>query len=373
VKTAVAASSGRKGYLDWLRGVGVLVMVQGHVMNSWTAMADRNRDVYHWISFVSGIGGAALFLFLAGVGMVLGASTRMKRGRSEADSAAAARRRGWQIFGLAFLFRLQSWLISGGPPRTLLKVDVLNVMGPSMIAAALIWGVGGDRWRRTALFVSATVATAMLTPLVRASELLSALPDPAEWYLRPAGSATTFTLFPWAGFLLAGCAAGVWLDTSAQGAERRATLGLTVAGGLLVLAGYGASLLPPIYAVTNFWTSSPTFFCIRLGILMMLVGVAYLWHARWVVPGSAAARPVRSPLQELGRSSLFVYWIHVEMTYGVMSAALHRRLPLEWAWVAFLLFSVALYWLVRLKERIKTMRPAGGTRLTMAPSGVSRS
>ena len=96
---------------------------------------------------------------------------------------------------------------------------------------------------------------------------------------------------------------------------------------MVALAGYSASFLPAIYAQTNFWTSSPTFFFVRLGILMTLVGGAYALHANvYRAPGAHR-------LCELGRSSLFVYWIHVEMAYGVLSAPLHRRLPLEWAYV----------------------------------------
>jgi len=50
--------SDRKRYLDWLRGVGVLVMIQGHVIDSWTLAEDRRREAYHLISFVGGVGGA---------------------------------------------------------------------------------------------------------------------------------------------------------------------------------------------------------------------------------------------------------------------------------------------------------------------------
>jgi uncharacterized membrane protein len=343
-------ASQRKGYLDWLRGVGVLVMIQGHVIDSWTAATDRDRAAYHLITFVGGIGGAPLFLFLAGVAMVLAASARLRHGRTEAETASLARRRGWQIVGLAFLFRLQSWIISGGSPATLLKVDILNVMGLSLIAASVLWS--NRHGSRAMLFVMATVAVAMFTPIVRASELLAVLPDPIERYLRPVGATTAFTLLPWAGFLVAGCAAGLQLDARTHADERRAILWLTAGGAGLALTGYLASFLPAIYEQTTFWTSSPTFFFIRLGFLMMLVGVAYLVSSVWK----------HAPLLDLGRSSLFVYWIHVELAYGVLSSPLHRRLPLEQAYVAFVLFALLLYGLVRVKERI------GTTKITMGRS-----
>ncbi|MBM3820425.1 MAG: DUF1624 domain-containing protein [Acidimicrobiia bacterium] len=177
----------------------MLVMVQGHVMDAWTTADDRARAAYQWISFVGGLGGAPIFLFLAGVALALAAGARMRRGRSAREVAALARRRGWQIFGLAFLFRLQSWVISGGSPWALLKVDILNVMGLAMLGGALLWSAGRSRSSRALLLTSAAVATAMPAPLVRASAWVALLPDPVEAYLRPVSSMAAFTLLPWAG------------------------------------------------------------------------------------------------------------------------------------------------------------------------------
>ncbi len=57
-----------------------------------------------------------------------------------------------------------------------------------------------------------------------------------------------------------------------------------------------------------------------------------------------------SPLEEFGRASLFVYWIHVEMVYGFFSRSIRRSLSLEWALAAYVLFTVFLLYLVRLKS-----------------------
>ena len=58
-------------------------------------------------------------------------------------------------------------------------------------------------------------------------------------------------------------------------------------------------------------------------------------------------------MQDFGRSSLFVYWIHVEMAYGIFSAPIHRRLPLEWAMVGWALLTLLLFGLVKVKDRLK--------------------
>jgi uncharacterized membrane protein len=258
--------------------------------------------------------------------------------------AARARTRGWQILGLAFLFRLQSWIISGGDPaRVLLKVDILNIMGVAMLAAALLWGAGRGRASRATLLAGAAALMAMATPIVRATALLDPLPDWLEGYVRPAPGFTTFTLFPWAGFLLAGGAIGTWLDAATTDRdERRVMLGLALIGPIVALSGYAASFQPAIYEQTNFWTSSPTFFFLRLGILIAAIPLAYAWS---LVPG-------RSPLREFGLASLFVYWIHVEMVYGVVSAPIHRQLTFGQALAAFGVFSVFLFALVKVKDRV---------------------
>jgi hypothetical protein len=49
-------------------------------------------------------------------------------------------------------------------------------------------------------------------------------------------------------------------------------------------------------------------------------------------------------LLEFGRSSLFVYWIHVELAYGIFTWPIHRRLTLEWSFFAFLVFTALMFW-----------------------------
>ena len=339
----------RRHYLDWLRGIAVLIMIEAHTIDSWTQVADRSRPLYAWGILIGGFG-APMFLLLAGVALALAAGSRIRKGLSSSEVAARAERRGWQIFGLALLFRLQSWVVSGGSlSQVLLKVDILNVMGPAMVAAGALWRVGRSDRARALLLVAAMTATAMLTPLIREWAFLGVLPDPLEWYLRPSPGRTTFTLFPWAGFLLAGAAVGLWLDrVQDPEQERPVALRLGLIGVGVAIAGYGASLLPPIYRETNFWTSSPTFFFFRLGILLALLMVAFEWN----VLSRSRALPRSSFIRDFGVSSFFVYWIHVEMVYGVPSAAIHHRLTLEqWA-VAWIAFTTFLFGLVRLKQRV---------------------
>jgi uncharacterized membrane protein len=334
---------GRRTYLDWLRGVAVLIMVEAHVFNAWTLPADRADPLYRLLILVGGFGAPA-FLFLAGVAIALAIGARLRKGMAAGEALRLARRRGWQVFGLAFLFRFQSWVISQGPALTLLKVDILNILGLSMLAAALLWGLARTRPARVALFVAAAVAVAAVAPAVRASATIAGWPDPLEWYFHPWPGRSSFTLSPWPAFLFAGVAVGEWLEgVRTAPEERRATWRLGAIGAALVAGGYAATFFPPVYDDGALWTISPTFVGARLGILMMALPVAAALAAWWRGP---------SVIEEFGVASLFVYWIHVEMVYGIVSLPLHRQLTLPQAGVAYVLLCLLLFGCVRLKKRI---------------------
>jgi hypothetical protein len=238
----------------------------------------------------------------------------------------------------------------------LLKVDILNVMGLAMVAAAVLWQAGRGRAGRMGLFALATLALAFLTPLVRETAWLDPLPDPIEWYLRPAPNRSTFTLFSWAGFLTAGALIGELIDGARRpGAERAMQAGLLAAALAALAGGYLTSFLPTIYANAQFWTSSPTFFFIRLGIVAALLPLAWAANLRW------------EPLVTLGRSSLFVYWVHVEMAYGGLAIPLKRALPWEAAMLGAGLLCVMLYYLVHAKNRWLERRPLPASLAFVSP------
>jgi uncharacterized membrane protein len=372
----------RRGSIDWLRGLAILIMIEAHVLDAWTRPADRASFAFGCARILAGFA-APLFLFLAGLSVALAASARLNRNRRgpvgggslERPAAAGAnrarweawlaslpvQRRGWQIFVLAFLFRFQSWLLNpAASPAQMLKVDILNIMGPAIAATAALWGVAATRRRRLAVLAVAMLATTLGSAWIRQTPLLAWLPDPIENYVRPLPGRDWFNFFPWAAFVFAGGVVGVLLDRRRNAGEDRAFHARLAAAGLAIAAGaYAASYLPSPIAGTQFWTTSPAFFFLRAGILVAAVGVVFFPQS-WP-PLTAVGRS--RPMQRFGRSSLFVYWIHVEMVYGALTAPLHRQLSLREAVLAFALFSLLMYGLVEAKDRVKAAwqaRRAGG-------------
>lgn len=355
---------GRRGYLDWMRGLGVLIMIEAHVLDSWTRLDARQSWPFAWAMILGGFG-APLFLFLAGVSVSLSAGSKLRRLDSAGAAARAVMRRGWWVFGLAFLFRIQAWILGHSSPRTLLKVDILNIMGLSIVGAAALWGAFRTPRGRALGLAAAAAAVAFLSPAVRNSAWLDLWPQPLAAYLRPVRG-SSFCLFPWAGFVLAGAAAGVLIDR-ARTAEREARLNGRVgaAGAALAAAAFGASWLPSPWPPSQFWGASPAYFFLRVGVMMLALGFAWLWETRPASlrrradgPGAAGAP---SPLQYLGRHSLFIYWIHVEMVYGLISLRIHKALSLPAAAAAFALFTLFMLACAAARDRFDGWRAGGRT------------
>jgi hypothetical protein len=110
------------------------------------------------------------------------------------------------------------------------------------------------------------------------------------------------------------------------------------------VAAHGPSWFGP----SDFWRTAPSFFFLRVGVLVAGVAACYLWEAR---PRLLGAEPF-SPMRQFGTTSLFIYWIHVEMAYGGLSRPIKGQLPLPWSLLAFALFLAAMLGLSLIKTAL---------------------
>src|SRR6476661_10299562 len=122
-------SSNRLEYLDWVRGLGALIMLQGHVFDSFLKNDLRGGAPYMLSQFAGGMP-PAIFLFLTGVTLAFLMDSSERKGLSPLRRMATAFGRSGYLFLLAFAFRFQLWYFSRPAPWTdLLRVDILNCMG----------------------------------------------------------------------------------------------------------------------------------------------------------------------------------------------------------------------------------------------------
>ena len=316
----VKKTSERLAFLDWTRGLGAFIMLQGHSFHSFLRPDQRDASPYVLSQFVGGIA-PAIFLFLTGVTFAF-----LMDGQSR--QLAPARQRVWRavqrsgyLFLLAFLFRLQMYLFGypSSPVSELFKVDILNAMGlATLLFAPMAVFSTVERIKLCAIL---GMVIAALSPLVSALDS-NALPWVARSYFVP--SFTNFGFFPWAAFVAFGMSAGSLLRTVRRDDLRVVMQWSMLLGILMVIGGQYFSNLPySLYTKADFWLNSPGLIIIKLGVLLAILSAAYLW----VNLSSLGAGAVQlgawfgssagwSMFRQLGRASLVVYWVHVELVYG---------------------------------------------------------
>ena len=343
----MATAAGRLPYLDWMRGIAVLVMIPCHTFNSLTRMDLREGGPYVLSQFVGGMA-APLFLFLAGVTFAFGMERQERRGASWKAKLAVSLRRAGYILLLAFLFRFSNWAFASprGPWQNMLRVDILNCMGFGLAVlapAALLPGV--VRARAMAL---AGLAIAAASPVMNGLDW-SGAPEVVRNYLVPSHMA--FAFFPCAAYLAFGLSAGTMIRRLSADRVERTMQWLVVAGLVMVAAGQYFSSIPySVYTKSSFWIDSPALIIIRVGLILVLMAAAYLWT-------EFAAADRWSWVQTMGKTSLMVYWVHVVLVYGSLATRWKRSLSVEEATAATIGVTLLMLGLAMARLRWKDLRP----------------
>lgn len=298
--------SKRLPYLDWVRGLAAIVMLQGHVFDSFLRTDLHAGGAYTFSQFLGGMP-PAVFLFLLGVTFAFLLDSQERKGMAAVARWRGGVKRSGYLFAVAFLFRLQLWTFSMGqsPWTDLLRVDVLNCMGFALFFLSLMaFFKTTERIRLCAIL---GVAIAVASPIV--SSLDSAIaPELLRRYLVP--DHLFFGFFPWAAFVAFGMSAGSILRVARQ-EEIPAVMqwfawgGLGMAFGASALGGLGIS----VYAKSDFWLNSPVLILIKTGVVLIMIAFAWVWNLQSVAKGWSWVR-------QFGTTSLLIYWVHVELIYG---------------------------------------------------------
>lgn len=363
----------RLAYIDWMRGLACLLMFQWHCYNSWLRPEFHESNFYR-LSQILGTLPGPLFIFLAGVSFAMVTQKLREKGITREAIARRTMLRGAEIFGLGILFRVQEFALGYKwvPWTDLLRVDVLNILGLCMILMGVLCWLTASANIRTArvgaiywgIFVAVVIG--LLTPLLWTNWRPRFLPWPLESYINGVHTFDQpqpwlFPLFPWAAFAFVGLALGFLLF--GDFAHNREAQFFSVVGGVGIAAIAASQLLDDapvrLYAHYDYWHTSPNFLMLRCGVLLILLAGIYVW-CRWGLAQSGF-----SPVIQLGKTSLLVYWVHIEFVYGRFSIMPKQKCNIQWATFGFCVIFLAMLalslWRTRYKKgTVRALQPEPG-------------
>ncbi len=300
------APSQRLAYLDWMRGLAAITMLQGHVFHSFLRDDLRSGGPYLASQFIGGMP-PAVFMFLLGVTFAFGMDSQERKGATASGRFRAALKRTGQIFALAAAFRLQMWIVSidKSPWTDLLRVDVLNTMAFALLVLSVMAVFRTAERVRLCAILGVLIAAA--GPVV-SSLNWDAVPPLVKHYLAP--DTFYFGFFPWAAFVAFGMSAGSLLRQLNRDQVGTAMQWLGGAGVTLAFGAWFASNLSfSVYPHVDYWKDSPALIFVKLGVLLIILSFSYVWNL--------GLRPGQwSVVRQFGITSLLVYWVHVELVYG---------------------------------------------------------
>jgi len=320
---AKSGGSQRFGFVDLLRGLALIVMVETHVVNAYLPKTAREHAFFFWLSFVNGLV-APSFLFASGFSVIIQARRQWEDFLHSGPAFRKhLRRLGFILLAAYYLhlphFGLSRYLAPQNQAfwKTAFQVDVLQCIVVSLLAIdALIFLTRRPRihfWAVATVGISAT----LLTPWFWAQDFSARMPLPLAMFLNPHG-VSLFPIFPWISFVAAGsCAALLFLEAVEKHEDAR----FMTRSFWLAAAAIAAALLVrglPLFHSWNvdFYKISPLYVLIRLGCVVILCAGLYAMEKKlgWMP----------NAIRLAGQESLLVYCAHLLLIFSVL-----RRPPVS--------------------------------------------
>jgi len=208
------AKAERFAYIDWMRGFACLLMFEVHGYDSWLTYSLQQTRFYRFSQFTGTIA-APIFLFLAGASLALVSDRMRQKGATPSQVERRMALRGIEIVGLGYLLRLQEYLMGlpKAPWTDLLRVDILNAIGVSLILMAVVWRLCRNRVATAVVSLAISAGIVLATPALWTTMRPRWLPWYLESYINGVHTYDVpqvwlFPIFPWTGFAFAGLALG---------------------------------------------------------------------------------------------------------------------------------------------------------------------
>jgi len=303
-------------FIDLMRAIAVLQMVQGHTIHVFLSADLRNTDLllYSVWNFLRGMT-APIFMFTAGtvftylfhsVKKPFSANYRVKKGI----------RRAFLLLFLGYILKYPTWTVFDFSEVTtdkwqlFLAVDVLQLIGFTLLILLFILFITEKlKLNYTRAFIVSSVLFFLLSPFTDMAAWNSFLPGPIAAYLY-SGTGSQFPLFPWAGYVISGGVLGCYLAQNPLVFKTsRFSFLLAIFGGAFTITSILSELILQAMNIQIYNPqAAPSTIFLRMGFVLLLTSVvSYI---------SLSVNKIPQLLILVGRNTLLIYFIHLVILYG---------------------------------------------------------
>ncbi len=303
-------------FIDLMRALAVLLMVQGHTIHTLLGNEYRTLDSAFFYSWHTVRGFTApIFMFTAGLaftyllrvgGQPINGNPRIKKGLKRVAI----------LLGIGYLLRFPTYNIFDFSEVTYLQwqtfytVDALH-----LIAMGLLVVIGlvyiGDKFKLTdnVVFTFGGLFFFLLAPSVLNSNFYTHFPGPIAAYFTEKGG-SLFPLFPWTGYVIAGAVLGSFIANNQTFAKTKVfSYNLIFIGSLAISLSAIISQLNIHGAIRDaVWVEITKLVLLRVGVVTALYGVASIVEKKITY--------LPKIVRQMGSNTLLIYVAHLIILYG---------------------------------------------------------
>lgn len=302
-------------FLDLLRFVAVVMMVEGHTIDVLLAEEFKTADssFFSAWSYFRGFT-APIFMFTSGVVFTYLLAKR-NLPFNENPRVGKGIKRFVTLMIIGYLLHLPTLKfyalerVTEEQWRMFFNVDALQLIASGLLFVIAVYFIA-DKFNLNLqkLLLTATVLLLIFSPAASLINWTEIFPLPLAAYFY-GGDLSFFPLFPWLGYVTAGAVLGVYLSKRRQMLAERKTLFLFLSIGfyLIVFSALIGVLKETVFANADWlWTSKITTF--RVGVIFLLLSLLFGITFR--------VKTVPASIINYGTHTLSVYVLHLMILYG---------------------------------------------------------
>ncbi|MBI5731528.1 MAG: DUF1624 domain-containing protein [Ignavibacteriales bacterium] len=299
-------------FIDMLKGLALIVMVEVHVFNALLLPALKESWWFPSLNFINGLV-APSFSFASGMVFVLSLQKGVDQLRTFGKEFWRKLSRVGLIFFIGYSLHLPYYSLTKilnnqtqQNLNSLFTVDILQIISTGLIVLlfARIFIKSEKRFYNFMLLLTAIIL--LISPLMWKIDFANYLPlFFANYFNKMHGS--LFPVFPWWAFVFSGAyVAKYYLEAKQNNSEKTFARKLIITGSLFYLISVVIMyvLFPQELAKI---IPNPFFFLERFGLILLFLGVFWFYLNN--------KENYSSMILDVSRQSLLVYWVHLQLIY----------------------------------------------------------